>query len=170
MKAKSKLKKFLSVISFSAFSFSILSFFAYLIITYNNQVSYNQSQISADFNSGLKIFCSHCRPEYSPLFPLLLILLSGLVFLSLVRIRKLYLAFFFIDFTFFSFAYWFFNLVKGMIENDGAAGLTRYELFFKFANGFDLIAFICISILFFWQISYLLRMLIKTLQRKNKLP
>ena len=38
------------------------------------------------------------------------------------------------------------------------------------ANSFDYLAALFISILLFWQISILLRMLIKTLQRKTELP
>jgi hypothetical protein len=43
------------------------------------------------------------------------------------------------------------------------------QIYFE-ANGFDYSAAVLISILLFWQISILLRMLIKTLQRTPELP
>ena len=43
------------------------------------------------------------------------------------------------------------------------------QIYFE-ANSFDYLAAVLISILLFWQISILLRILIKTLQGKSELP
>ncbi|MCY7348939.1 MAG: hypothetical protein LH614_22340 [Pyrinomonadaceae bacterium] len=45
-----------------------------------------------------------------------------------------------------------------------------FDQVYRAAGGLDYIAVFFISVLLFWQISILLRMLVKTLQRKPELP
>jgi hypothetical protein len=67
------------------------------------------------------------------------------------------------------FVYWFFETRKSLSYDDIAIveGLDR--IFYN-ASDIDLAVFFLVSILLFWQISILLRMLIKTLQGKTELP
>lgn len=62
----------------------------------------------------------------------------------------------------------FFNSFFG--DEDYSANVSLFRKFDVAANDVDVLAVLFISILLFWQISILLRMLINKSQRKNELP
>jgi hypothetical protein len=171
MKANDKIRKLLLVISFAPFAFFVCSFFGYEIYSYNSSVAYNQLNLASSA-SGTGFYTGpYCQPNYFPLFLFFLILFSGFIFFAVKRAKLLNVAFFLITTSFFFLFYSFFiGLAKAIIENTEVFGVKSYEILFATEIRVELIIFICVSILFFWQIVYLLRMLIKTLQRKNKLP
>lgn len=170
MKANSKINKWLLRVSFSAFVFSILSFISYFIVSHNNQVAFEQTQALNKANHGYQFFGPYCFTDYSPLFFISLIIATGLTYLALKEIKKLYLAFFFIDISFCFFVYWFYKTIEIYASTEGSINLNSFtELTFYKSSYFDFIVFICVSILFTWQIGYQIHSLIKTLQRKNRL-
>ncbi len=169
MKVNGKNNKWLLRISFSAFIFSVVSFFAYAIYSYNFRVDFEKSNLASSANGNGMVFGPYCRPDYFPIFLFFLILITGFIFFASKRTKLLHLAFFLIDTTFFFLLYSSTNLFK-INENTEAFGVRGYEILFADEIRLELTIIICVSILFFCQIGFHLRMLLKTLQRKNRLP
>jgi hypothetical protein len=72
--------------------------------------------------------------------------------------------------SFIIFAYEFYSAVKIILLYKPFPELSLIEQFLIIGNYFDYIVFFLVSILLFWQISILLRMLVKTLQKDEALP
>lgn len=170
MNAESRKRKFLIAISFSAFVLSILSFFAYLIISYNISVAWDQMNAASKANGRGMFFGLYCRADYTPLFLFFLILVTGFIFFLIRKEKLSKIAFFLIDATFFYLLYHLYNLAEAIFYDREAFGVVGYKILFQEAIRFDLAVFLFISILFFCQIGYHFRKLINNLQKKNRLP
>ena len=93
---------------------------------------------------------------------------SLLTFPFVLWFRKLYLSIIFTSLSFLTFSYEVFLNVRANIISNYL--FSNKELLEIIARPLDHIVFLFISILFFWQISILLRILIQTTQRKPELP
>lgn len=110
-------------------------------------------------NTGID-FCVYCRLGYIPLFRLFSIFVFPFVLWS----RKFYLSTTISVLSFLTFCYEFYLNVRANIENDNL--FSNKELINIIASPLDYLVFLLISILLFWQISILLRILITNRQRK----
>ncbi len=92
------------------------------------------------------------------------------IFIALFKSKRFIISSLLTLFSFVIFAYEFYSVVRIIILFNPIAELTFVEKLLLIANYFEYINFFLVLILLFWQISILLRMLIKTLQRKTELP
>ncbi len=147
--------KLLLSIAFMAFIFVLT------IITLQVVVSYNQSASNSGFSGTNDTITM-------PLFHFLTLF----IFIALLKTKRFLLSLFLTVFYALVF-------ICGLSVrfNAGRVGGEEFSPKVSFLNqvyrgadNFDYIAAVFISILLFWQISVLLRMLIKTLQKKTELP
>lgn len=98
-------------------------------------------------------------------------LLTLFIFLALFKTRKFIISSFLTTFYGVVFVCGLYGKYKfGFLGGeDFAPKFDTFDRIYRMANGFEYLAAFFISILFFWQISILLRILIKTLQRKPEL-
>ena len=98
--------------------------------------------------------------------------LTVLILVALVKTKRFLLPFISTVLYAFAFIYGLSARYKGgrLGGEEFSPKVDFHEQIFRAANEFDYIAAFFISILLFWQISILLRMLIKNSQRKNVLP
>ncbi len=96
--------------------------------------------------------------------------LTLFIFIALLKSKKFIISTLLTLFSFIIFAYEFYSVVRIIILFNPIPELSFVEKLLLIANYFEYINFFLVSILLFWQISILLRMLIKTLQRKTELP
>ena len=163
--------KLLLIVAFIALILALSSFVSFSIETYNKQVQAEQIELKEKANGeyisfGIYGDWGDSRPLYrfSFIFPTLF------TFLILRKTRLIIFSLFFTSIPFFIFIYWFFKINHAISTNETLSKLTVLDRIFTIATTFDYVVFLFISILLFWQISILLRMLIKTLQRKTQLP
>lgn len=109
-------------------------------------------------------FSEGSRSVYIPMFRFFSLLTFPFVFWS----KRLYFSAIFTGFSFLTFSFEVFLNVRANIENEYLFSIS--ELIELIARPLDYLVFLLISALLFWQISILLRMLIKSLQRKPELP
>ena len=96
--------------------------------------------------------------------------LTIFIFVALLKSKRFIVSTLLTFFSFIIFVREFYIAVKLILLYNLFPELSLVEQLLLIANYFDYIVFFIVSILLFWQISILLRMLIKTLQRKNELP
>jgi hypothetical protein len=175
MKAKSESsdteKKILILIAFAAFAFSIFSFVSYNIEAEIERTEYFRQQEENRIQNKIVFSGPYCYPDRHPQFLFTIILLVGLTFLS-ICLAKLYLfSFFFTIASISRFIYQFFE-TRDDFNYDQLGIFSGVNRIFYYADKFDpnLAVNFLLLVLLFWQISILLRMLIKTSQRKNVLP
>jgi Zn-dependent protease with chaperone function len=161
--------KLLLIVALAALIFSIAGSAAYAKKDSDERDEYDRIQAENIVNNEPVFSGAYCHPDKHPQFLFSIILLLGLTFCSLCFAKKYLLS---SSLTFASvlmFVYWFINTQKLLSDNESPTikGLDR--LFYK-AGDFDIVVCSLVSILLFWQISILLRMLVKTLQTKNELP
>ncbi|MBA3334382.1 MAG: hypothetical protein H0T08_02105 [Acidobacteria bacterium] len=147
--------KLLLTVAFTAFIFVLTIITLQVVVSYNYSVSNNRF---SGTNDTIKI----------PLFHFLTLF----IFIALLKTKRFLLPLFLTVFYAFVFIYGL-----SVRYNAGRVGGEEFspkvaflDQVYRGADNFDYIAAVFISILLFWQISILLRMLIKTLQRKTELP
>jgi hypothetical protein len=140
----------LSIVAFSAFVFVALPF-VFEIVKFSN---YN----SAGFSSSNTTFSLVPPFHFLTLF----------IFLSILKTKRFLLP---VLLTVLYAVIFIFGLVIRISDNEffSPEEVLLSKIYYA-ARGFDYLAALFISILLFWQISILLRMLIKTKQRKPILP
>lgn len=161
--------KILLSFTFSIFVFVLLVFTTQSIKAYNCEVAQDQQQLKnkAEGSSSSRQSCAD-----GAFFAPGLHLLTFFIFISLFKTKRVLLssfltifyAFIFINYLSVSF---YANFLGG---EEFSPKVGFFHRVYQAANSFDWIAAFFISILLFWQISILLRMLIKTIQRKPELP
>jgi hypothetical protein len=161
--------KLLSYAAMIAFIFSVASLVSQFIGAYNDGVQIEQSRLAHQANSEMFFEPFYFYGGY-PQYLIFLILLLGLNYLFIINARRFLFASLTTFFSFLFFVKWFIYTREGLSEMEGVSHIKGLESFFFQAGNFDLIVLLLVSILLFWQISILLRMLIKTVQRKYVLP
>ncbi len=149
-----------SVIAFSNFTFQVIE-------KYNNSVSEQQAELRKQANDE-PIFGIYSFERASSI-PFLNFL-SFFIFITLYKSKRFIASSILTLLIFMPFAYEFYLGFRFILFYNPFPKHSFTELLFLFANRFDYLVFLLVSILLFWQISILLRMLIKTLQRKTELP
>lgn len=161
--------KLLLIVALAALIFSIVGSASYVKKDSDERAEYYRIQAEKSANNEMTFSGPYCYPDKHPQFLFSIILLLGLTFCSLCFAKKYLLS---SSLTFASvlmFVYWFSNTQKLLSNNESPTikGLDR--LFYK-AGDFDIVVCSLVSILLFWQISILLRMLVKTTQKDEALP
>lgn len=96
---------------------------------------------------------------------------SLFIFIALLTTKRFLLSSFLTVFYAFIFIYGLFVRAEySSFDSDTFLNSSFIERFYIVAHDFDFLAAFFISILLFWQISILLRMLIKTSQKESVLP
>ncbi|MBA4121053.1 MAG: hypothetical protein H0X72_01135 [Acidobacteria bacterium] len=157
--------KLLLIVSFIAFLFVLSIFTLQVIKDYNYSVSEKQQEIknqvsgkpSPRFSSSAG---GHTIPG--------LHFLTLFIFLALLKTKKFLLSSLLTVFYVFCIIYGLWLNISQFDEH--ITKVSFVEQLSLVANTFDYLGFFLASVLLFWQISILLRMLIKTLQRKIELP
>ena len=163
--------KLLLAIAFAAFAFSIFSFVSYNVEAEIKRSEYFRQQEENRIQNKPVFSGPYCYPDRHPQFLFSIVLLIGVTFLSFC-FAKLYLfSFFFTIASISRFIYQFFETGNEFLY-DQLGILSGINRIFHYAGEFDpnIAVIFLLLILLFWQISILLRMLIKTSQRKNVLP
>ncbi len=161
--------KLLLIIAFIAFVF-IASTFCWDIIKYYNY-SISEEQQSLEYLANYNRVGGISGSSPITVMPLLHFF-TLFIFLALLKTKKFLLPLFLTVLYATVFIYglsvrYYAGLLGGEEFSPKVDFLDRV---YRSANGSDYLAAVFISILLFWQISILLRMLIKTLQRKTELP
>lgn len=148
----------------SVFAFSSLAFTS--INAFNESVAEEQMRLGLEAN-GYSVFefYSFVRGSFFPLF----CILSLFIFVALLK-TKIFAVSSLLTLLNFSMFIYEIYLRRGIFFDESFANFGFIEKLFIIGNIFDYLTFLIVSILLFWQISILLRMLIKTSQRKNVLP
>lgn len=161
--------KIILIIAFAAFIFSIAGSISYSIKADNKCDAYFKEQ-EEDRKQGKPVFSGpYCFPDIHPELLTSIILLVSATFFALCFTKKYFLSFLLTIASLSRFLSWLFRSINQLFDDvsDFVKGVDRY---FYNAGIFDLAVLFLLSILFLWQTSILLRMLIKTLQRKTELP
>lgn len=160
--------KLLLTFAFIAFIFVISTFTFQAIKSYNDYVSDYQEKIKSQANGNPSLSFSGSNGTYQIAG---LHFLTLFIFLSLIKTKRFLLPFILTSFYFIVFIYGlYYKINYSGFDSPKFINSTLFNQIYLVANLFDYIAFVFISILLFWQTSILLRMLIKTSQRKNVLP
>lgn len=114
----------------------------------------------------LFVFYDMMRPNLIPLFNFSTLF----IFIALFNSKKYIVSSLLTLLTFIPFAYEFYSGFRIILFYNPQPERNFSELLFLIANRFDYLVFFLVTILLFWQISILLRMLIKTLQKEKALP
>jgi hypothetical protein len=164
-----KLHKLFLIIGFALFVSSIFSPFAYSIKDQIERDAYEQEQ-NENAAKGLPSFAGpYCFPDKHPQFLSLNVLLAGLIFATLFFSKLFLFSTLFSGFLFTRYIYWFFDTQR-LLDSLELSHFEGLDQFFYKSTIWDFITLSFLSILLFWQIWILLRMLIKTLQKENNLP
>ncbi len=171
MKANNYISKneyrLLLIIAFISFVLAVSSFISFSIESYNEEVELHQTYSEIKANSGAT-FAVDAGQDFRPLYRRWFIFLTLFIFLAVLNAKKFLVSFSFTLIPFLIFTYWIVRTNEDIKLNETYMSGTPHLL--KIATHYDYFVFLFISILLFWQISILLRMLIKTLQRKTELP
>ncbi len=162
--------KFLLIVAFLTFVFAFASFTFSLIEIHNTFVAEEQKDLQRQANNVILGIYTFVRAPIAPFLTLAETLLSVFTFLSLLKARKFLSSSFFIILSFLIFIFWFVDTRNSIPSLEVPSSVKGCDKILSDANSLDFIVLSLVSILLFWQISILLRMLIKTLQRKTELP
>ncbi len=165
----------LLIMTFVSFVLAVSSFAFSCVKIYNESISEIQQDLEREANyvNTDKLSFGIYVLTPAPIAPFLIlaeVFLTFITFLFLLKPGKFFLSSFSTILSFLLFVFWFVStryLVLGITDSPKPQGL---EGILTHSNGFDFILLFFVSILLFWQISILLRMLIKTMQRKSELP
>ena len=164
----------LLIFAFIVFALAFSNLTSRIIESYNNSVSEAQEELkekanyirNSEVSFGIySLYGTDPRPFYN----LLINLLSLFTFLALCKTKKFILPSFFTALSFLIFLTWFISFNRTINNNETQPPNTLERLLILGAI-FDYVVFFSVSILLFWQISILLRMLVKTLQKDEALP
>jgi len=162
-----KERRLIQIAAFILVIFVVLNFCFETINTYNYSVSERQKELAAQ--AGAKVIkISGSYPPPMPAFHFA----SIFIFIALLRAKRFIAS---LLLTIFYLSIFVYGLVARF--NGGRLGGEEFSPEFNFfhkiyygARDFDILASVFILILVFWQIRILLRILIKSLQRKDALP
>lgn len=162
-------RKLILIVAFAAFIFSIVGSIVYSVKADIKRTEYFREQEENRKQGKLSFSGPYCTPDRHPQFLSTIILVVGAMFFSICLTKKYILSFLLTITALSRFLSWLIYSRKQLFDDvsDFVHGIDRV---FYNAGTFDLTVLLILSILFFWQISILLRMLIKTLQRKTELP
>ena len=163
-------KRILSIIAFAGFLFVFTTFSFEHIADYNYAVSKEQNKLESLSNNQQVLSFSACGGVDYRIAPFHFFTLF--IFLSILKSRKFLLSSFLTLFYAVIFIYGLSAKFKGarLGGEKFSPHVDFLDQVFRAAGISDYIIAFFISGLLFWQISILLRMLIKTLQRKTELP
>ena len=162
--------KFLLLVAFTSFVFALSIFFLQEIKDYNDAISKEQNKLERLANNEQIISFSACGGmDYRVPF---LHSLTLFIFVALLKTKRFLLSSFLTVFYAVVFIYGLSARYDGarLGGEEFSPKVDFIEKVYRATTDFDYLAALFISILLFWQISILLRMLIKTLQRKPELP
>jgi hypothetical protein len=164
-----KERKLLLIIAFAAFIFSIAGSVIYSVKADIKRSEYYSEQEENKAQNKPIFSGPYCFPDKHPQLLRSIVLLAGVTFFSLCFAKRYLLSSLITTASLSVFVYWFIDTRKLLSDNESPVVKGLDRIFYR-AGDIDLIVFLLVSILLFWQISILLRMLIKTLQRKTELP
>ncbi len=162
--------KSLLIVSFTAFVFALSIFSLQGIKDYNDAISKEQNKLERLANTEPIISFAVCGGiDYRVPF---LHFLTLFIFVALLKTKRFILSSFLTIFYAVVFIYGLSTRYDGsrLGGEEFSPKVDFLDKVYRAATDFDYLAALFISILLFWQISILLRMLIKTLQRKTELP
>ncbi len=165
--------KLLLIVAFTALILSIVGSIAYSTKAENKRAAYSKEQDEKIARNEPVFSGAYCSPDKHPQFLFSIILLSALTF-SCLWVAKRFLLCYLLSFlltiaSLSRFVYWYFD-TQELFSSIGKDSVKGFDGFLYNAGDNDLVVLLLVSILLFWQIFILLRMLIKTLQRKTELP
>lgn len=161
--------KLLTAFAFVVFGFVLLFISLSIIQDYNYSVSETQKELMSQANAQSNIkFSGGNGLTFFPLFHLL----TFFIFVAVFKTKRFLLPLLLTILYTFLFIYGLSARFKGsqLGGEEFSPKVDLHRQLYYAADGYDYFAALFILILLFWQISILLRMLIKTSQRKNILP
>lgn len=159
----------LLIFAFLVFGFVLSVFTSQVISSYNYSISEEQSELKSQADGKPHPrFSGFNGPNVIPG----LHLLTLFIFIALLKTKKFLLSSFLTVFYAIVFIYGLSARFNGrrLGGEEFSPKVDFLKQLYLEADSFDYLVFLFVSILLFWQFSILLRMLIKTLQRKNVLP
>lgn len=162
-------RRLILLIAFAAFIFSIVGFISYTVKEDIKRTEYFREQEENRRQNKPSFAGPYCFPDRHPELLASIIWLVGATFFALCVARKYFLPFLLTIASLSRFLSWLVSS-RNQLYDDISDFVKGVDRFFYNAGNFDLAVLLFLSILFFWQISILLRILIKNLQRKTALP
>ncbi len=163
-------RKLLLIFAFLFFSFILITFVTNSINSYNYSIIEQQNDLESFPSNQSKLRFSSFQTGTHQIPGLHF--LTILIFVALYKSKKFLisslLTIFYVIVSIYGLALRFDGGRLGGEEFSSKVDFLN-KLYYE-ANSFDYFAALFISILLFWQISILLRILVKTLQRKSELP
>jgi hypothetical protein len=151
----------------SAFAFAGLTTIS--VKSYNDRVAEKQMELEAEANDkASKISFGIYSFERTRFFPFFCFA-ALFIFITLLKTKRFFLSAFLTLFNFCIFVYELF-LSRVFLLNTQDSNFSFIERLLLIGNAFYYLTFLLVSILLFWQISILLRMLIKSFPGKIELP
>lgn len=161
--------RLLLALAFAALIFSISGYVSYTAKADFERSEYFRIQEEKMARNELVFSGPYCHPDRHPQLLFSIVFLSGATFLSVCFAKWYLFSSLFTVASLSRFGYWFFDTRKQLVYDELGIAKGINRVFYNVGDS-DLATFLLFSILLFWQISILLRMLIKTSQRKNVLP
>ncbi len=162
--------KLLLLVAFTSFVFALSIFSLQGIKDYNDAISKGQNELEQLANLEQIISFAACGGiDYRVSF---LHFLTLFIFVALLKTKRFFLSSFLTVFYAAVFIYGLSARYDGsrLGGEEFSPKVDFLDKVYRAAFDFDYVAALFISILLFWQISILLRMLIKTLQKERALP
>lgn len=162
-----KEKRLLTIFASIIFSLTLINLGWIAIEDYNNSVKEEEERLAriangTNYKMDFKIY-GFIRHDYKYEFRFFSLILLPFIF----RAKKFIFS---TTFTFLSFTALFYEFYLCLKVFLVTSSMTLDEFITYFAKPLDYLVFLLISLLLFWQISILLRILIQTMQRKPELP
>lgn len=162
-------RKALLVVGFAMFIFATVGFIIYNITEHLERVEFYRQQDENRAQGKPSFSGPYCFPNKHPQKLLKIAAATGLTFFLLIFSKRFILSTVSTFIVLELFIAWYFS-TQNEILYDESGNLQGIDRIFLEAGNFDLLVFSLSIILLFWQFSILLRVLIKSAQRKNVLP
>ncbi|HQU85108.1 MAG TPA: hypothetical protein PKY59_18350 [Pyrinomonadaceae bacterium] len=165
-----KTPDYISKFEYKAFLFLVITLFSLTICSYNYYTIKENEKRDAYFNNiengGVSFAGPYCFPDKHPGLLLINIFLAVSMLFTAIFRKTFFFSYIFSFGLIWSFVKWYFDTQFAISTNETfiAKGL---DPFLYQANFFDAAIILILSIIIFWQISILLRMLIKKLNGKE---
>ena len=162
-------RKFLLIVTFFAFAFSVASIFVDTDRETAKRDAYFQEQEEARATGGISFAGPYCFPDRHPQVLVWISILTGIAFLGSWFSKKALIPTLLSLATFSVFGYWCVDTQRGLAANESYVA-EGFDLILYRANGYDVAALTLLSVEIIWQLSILSVSAINALKRKPTLP
>ncbi len=162
-------RKILIVLSFLPFLFAMAGYVAYTQKADSEREFFFREQEEKKATGGVVLAGPYCFPDRHPGFLFSIVAITGVTFVSFCLFKRPFIPAIFAIASVSLFPYWFVEtrIALSQAENFHTDGL---DMILYRAGAFDVVVFVLTLFVAFWQVSVVLRAIIRELGRKKILP